>query len=177
MKESKTFSSAYAYANTTKFAFLPDRAARCFFEETLCRSSPACIAKMTQLGFDCFKVYLTWANDKEIANPAWGGTDPILAKPAPPVKTLIERLQGWSLLWNIAFQAEMAAVREHAKTCLVDVMEKLCIKYKAKRKEVVQRALETALDHVKDLSNARQAQIALKIIEAIIDKYSFFYRA
>ena len=163
LKESKS------YLNPHKFALFSDSVAQLFFQEILCKCSPAAVSKMTQLGFDCFRTYLNWVNGKDVSSYS-ANPDYTLAKPSPPIKATIDKLQGWSTLWSIACQAETPMVREHAKTCLVDVMEKLCIKHKAKRKEVVQRALETALDQVKDLSNVRDVQIVLKIMEAIIDK-------
>ena len=163
MKEPKT--SHYE----SKYMLLQDKVARAFFEEILCNPDPLAIARITQVGFACFKSYMLWANQKELSSPSSYNSKGVYDT-ASTDKLVLTNFQGLSTLWVIAFQSASPIIREQARDFLVNFIDKLCTKYKKRRAELTEKALETALDNVKDLEDIGQTRTALQITDSIIEK-------
>lgn len=153
-----------------KFSFFNDKVARLVFIDIFCNSSLNFIRKITIAGFNCFKVYMNWINEKDQSAISSRMPDSSL-KQLGTAKAELDNIEGWATLWDICFQCEIQIIREHAKEYLVSLFDKLCNKQKLKRKEITQKALATSLDNLKDLSNVAQAKIALSIIDSLIEKY------
>ena len=138
-----------------RFILLSDKVAKTVFEELLCGTG---VSKLTLCGFACFKTYMNWINQRE----------PVLT--SKTLKSALELHEGLPTLWGIAFQSDVVAIKEQAKEFLVNLVDKLCTKNKTKRREITEKGLESALNNVKDLGNVQQTQIALNIIDSIIEK-------
>ena len=150
----------------SKYVLFQDKTARTLFEELLCNTTPLAIARLTPVGFACFKSYMMWANSKELSTVKTMYDTPTKQPQVAP----LENFQGLSTLWVIAFQSTVPTIREQAKEFLVNFIDKICAKHRTKRAEITEKALETALDNVKDAGDVQQVRIALQIVESIIEK-------
>ena len=137
-----------------KFSLFKDETAKVFFNEILCLTN----AKLTQSGFSLFKSYMMWVNEKESMSSTQN------------IKVTLESFKGLSSLWNIAFKSEIQILKDQAKDCLVDIIDKHCSKPRAKKKEILEKAMEMALLQLKENPSIQEVRIALNIINAIIDR-------
>ncbi len=154
-----------------KYVLMRDTVARTVFEEILCNPAPAAIARITPMGFVCFKNYMLWVNQRELA-PANGKSAYDFSKHnnQQEERFVPENIQGLATLWVVAFQSRVPAIREQARDFLVNFVDKMGAKYRKKRAEVTEKALATALDNVRDLGDLEQVRIALQIIDSVIEK-------
>eukprot|EP01022_Parablepharisma_sp_SALTPOND_P031230 TRINITY_DN78_c0_g1_i1.p1 TRINITY_DN78_c0_g1~~TRINITY_DN78_c0_g1_i1.p1 ORF type:complete len:2462 (-),score=272.77 TRINITY_DN78_c0_g1_i1:2173-9558(-) len=140
-----------------KFVLFSDKVAQAVFEELLC-APEAGITKLTPFGFACFRTYMLWINQREPVTPS------------KVQKSVLELYQGFPTLWSIAFHSEVNAIKGQAKEFLVNLIDRICLRSKIRRREITEKALEVALDNVKDLENVAQIKTALDIINSIIGK-------
>jgi len=139
-----------------KFILFNEKVAKSVFEELLCSTSGT--LKLTPCGFQCFKTFMNWLNRPSQVSAVKSG------------KNILDNYQGLSTLWDISFQSEVNIIKEQSRDFLVYLIEKLCQQNRVKRKEITEKALETALDKVKDTGNAIQTRTALLILNSIIEK-------
>eukprot|EP01022_Parablepharisma_sp_SALTPOND_P023266 TRINITY_DN4870_c0_g1_i1.p1 TRINITY_DN4870_c0_g1~~TRINITY_DN4870_c0_g1_i1.p1 ORF type:complete len:1060 (+),score=117.99 TRINITY_DN4870_c0_g1_i1:769-3948(+) len=139
--------------DSNRFTLFQDKVAKVFFDQILCAASSVS-AKLTENGFECFKKYMEWANEKDFV-PGREYTN----------------IQGLDSLWGICFESPYEQLQNKAKDYLVDVIEQQCDRYKQKRRDIIANALETALSNAnKDLTSTAKIKTALKIIAALIER-------
>lgn len=136
------------------FVLVEDKVARAVFDELLC--SPADnLSQLNSSGFLCFRKYMTWVYRKDTVS----------------VQSLgLKGNKGFKMLWTILFQTKNEQLKEQAKELLVAFIDNMCQQSRTKRKEIIETALEFALDNVKNVEDVEQTKIALQIINAIIDR-------
>ena len=151
----------------SRFALLQDDTAIFFFNEILCNAKPSKV-QLTQSQFALFKIYMMWANEKELtlAN-IYKDTQ---QKDNLINKSPLESIRGLSTLWTISFNKELPAISEQGRNCIVEIVEKLLLKTKGKRKEITEKVMEMSLNQIKDITNLQDVHTALNIIDAIIER-------
>lgn len=145
----------------SKFALLKDETAKECFNEILCLTN----TKLTPNGFSLFKAYMMWVNENTIflLNQDKIDNDKIVT---------LESFKGLSSLWNIAFKSELQVLKDQAKDCLVEIIEKHYLKTSEvkKKEEMLEKAMEMAFLPLKDNPSLSEVRIALNIIKSIIEK-------
>lgn len=149
----------------SRFALFQDDTATYFFNEILCNINLV-KTKLTQSEFALFKIYMLWANEKEQPSPIKDTQQ----KEAVVTKSPLENIKGLPTLWTISFNKELPAISEQGRNFIVEIVERLLLRFKGKRKEITEKALEMALNQVKDVTNLQDVRIALNIIDAIIER-------
>ena len=139
---------------------MSDKVGRAFYEEILC-GEQLNIPKLTSPGFKCFQTYMSWFQDRE-SSPARS------ADSSSPNKTP-ETAQGLSTLWKIALTCE-PSIRTSATDFLVNSVHGLTVRQPTRRREVLERALETALELLIDDSHEQQTKMLLGVIDSLIEK-------
>ncbi len=152
-----------------KFVLFHDKTAKMFFDQVFCGPEHSVLRRLTQSGFACFKVFMQWANEKETIptnfNSISNGTK------SESLHPLLESFQGLPTLWTIAFESEREEIREQAREFLVSIVDTLCTKHKPRRREVTEKALQTALDPARCGTDPKRIKTALRIVDGIIEKY------
>lgn len=147
---------------------MSDKLARIFFDEYLCSEEHLNISRLTLNGFMCFKAYMSMLQEKE----------PLLK--LPPIQksesvgsvskqTFRINSPGFSMLWEIAVTS-VGDVRTSAISFLVESFYKLTQKYPTRLRDITESMLETALEHIKDISNEMQIKSVLNIIDSIVER-------